>query len=514
MKILFVCAEVAPYDAVGGLSQVTYFLSRSLKKLGHDVRIFTPLFGSSKGIDYRKIRLDIEQLQVPIADNINDSLVCNVKYLPETSKDAGIYFLENREYYELRANVFGYGDDHTRFALLSKACLEWLLKEKEKGNKAWWPDIIHCHDWHTSYFIDLAKNNERYSKVLNKTPILLTVHNFKYQGNCDYKFTDEKDKDKGTTKLAPITSSALQKQNALRRGLLFADAVTTVSPTHAVEVLTPEYAEGLDVTLHQISKKLSGILNGINIEEFNPETDSLIKKRFSSKNFIRSRRINKKELQKEFSLPVDLQKPLFAFVGRLTSQKGLNLLIETLPHILNEHPEVQFIVLGGGDENYKIALTQLKEKFPDQISLHLSSDFQLPRKIFAGADMILIPSSFEPGGLVALEAQRYGAVPLVRRTGGLIDSVKDFDPMTKHGNGFSFKEKNSWALYGVMIRAITIYQQKPLWNKLVRNCLNQDFSWNKVAKKYENWYYQNSKKDKPSIIHLISKKIIKNEHKD
>lgn len=510
MKILFLCAEAAPYITVGGLSQVMYFLPKSLKKLDHDVRIFTPLFGSSEGLEDKKLKLIFEQLPVPVADNPNESLVCNIKYLAGDSKTAGMYFLENREYYELRANVFGYADDHTRFALMCKACLEWLLIEKEKGEKAWWPDIIHCHDWHASYFIDLAKNNNRYKKLLEKTPILLTVHNFKYQGNWDFKFTDKNNQDNGFSKLNSLISPDLQKQNALKRGLLFADAITTVSPTHAIEVLTPEYAEGLDETISQVRGKLSGILNGINIEEFNPETDPLIKKRFSNKNFINSRLVNKKELQREFSLPIDPNKPLLAFVGRLTTQKGINLLVETLPHLFEERPDVQFIALGEGDEQFKNALTKLKEKYPDQISLHLSSDFQLPRKIFAGADVILVPSSFEPGGLVSLEAQRYGAVPLVRKTGGLIDSVKDFNSLTKQGNGFSFKQKNSWAIYGTIIQALTIYQQKPLWQQLVKNCLNQNFSWDKVAIEYDDWYRRNlKKKNNISKISLIFKKFIK-----
>src|SRR3989339_22350 len=368
MKILFLSAEVAPFVCVGGLSQVMYFLPRALKKRGHDVRIFTPLYGVSKGLEENSLTLDIEQLEVEVSEKKDDGfLICNVKYRSSDAKNAGVYFLENREYYELRANVFGYTDDHKRFALLSKACIKWLLHEKEKGNKGWWPDVIHCHDWHTSYFIDLVKKTERYSKIFAKTPVLLTVHNFKYQGNWDFKFMPQEEQDDGLSPLASLTSPELQKQNALKRGLLFADAITTVSPTHTLEILTPEYAEGLSETLQAVRGKLSGILNGIDTKEFNPEIDPLIKKQFSKKTFIKNRPVNKADLQREFSLPIKSSIPLLAYVGRLASQKGLNLLIDVLPHLLEEEEQLQFVLLGGGDEVYKTALIQLREAFPDQV---------------------------------------------------------------------------------------------------------------------------------------------------
>lgn len=486
-----------------------YFLPRALKNRGHDVRIFTPLYGVSKGLEYKKLQTEVENLHVGINDD-GGFLDCTVRYLPGDARNVGLYFLENREYYELRANVFGYADDHVRFALLSKACIKWLLLEKEKGAKSWWPDVIHCHDWHTSYFIDLAKRTERFNKILSTLPILLTVHNFKYQGNWDFKFTPAEQQDDGLSPLASLTSPELQKQNALKRGLLFADAVTTVSPTHAIEILTSEYAEGLDETLQTVRGKLSGILNGIDNSAFNPETDVLIKKQFSKKTFTKYRPINKAALQREFSLPIKPNVPLLAYTGRLTSQKGLDLLIEVLPHLFNEQHELQCIIMGGGEEIYKTTLTQLRDAFPEQIALHLLPDFRLPRKIFAGADLILMPSNFEPGGIVALEALRYGAVPLVRKTGGLEDIVTDYNFETKQGNGFLFKNKTPWALYATIIKAITVYHQKNLWLNLVENCLSQDFSWDHSAKEYEEWYLRNiKKKEHRSILAFILGGIIK-----
>ncbi len=491
MNILFLSAEVAPYVSIGGLSQVMYFLPLALKKRGHDVRIFTAKYGAMDEIVTSKswqLQTEFSQLAVPL-DTTPDretSLICNVKSIRDKRQKIMAYFLENREYYELRANVYGYKDDHTRFALLSKGCLEWLYQTQESTD--WFPDIIHCHDWHTGYFIDLARRHPRYSRLLSKTPIVLTVHNFNLQGNYDFRYSPKEEFDFGKSMLAPLTSPKLQTQNPLKRGLLHADAINTVSPTHAVEVLTPEYAQGLDEVLREVREKLTGILNGLDTEKFNPATDKYIKKKFTLHSFVHARQENKKDLQKIFGMVPDVNRPLLAVSGRLVKQKGLDLLLEALPHLLTERPDVQIIFLGSGEERYRLELTVLQKSFPDQIRLHLRPDFRLPKKIFAGADMILIPSIFEPGGIVALEAMRYGCVPVVRRTGGLSDIVTDFNLTSKDGNGFSFKNKDSWSLFGKIIQALTIYGYPKIWKALVKNCLASDFSWSYVASEYDVWY--------------------------
>lgn len=495
MKTLFLSAEVAPYVTVGGLSQVMYFLPRSLKKRGFDVRIFTPKYGVTELKKHNgtapKLQQDYMQMPVPTGKR-KESLICNVlRYKPRQKNDATIYFLENREYYELRANVFGYSDDHTRFALLSKGCLEWLLRQHQKkrdGEDVWWPDIIHCHDWHTAYFIEMARKDPRYRNILRKTPVVLSVHNFRFQGNMDFRYLREKEKDRLKKPLASLRSDKLRKQNALKRGMHYADAVSTVSPTHAVEVLTPEYSEGLLDSLLKIRGKLTGILNGLDFQEFNPATDPLIKRRYNSKGFIKARAINKKSLQKEFSLPEDPDATVIGFVGRLAAQKGIDLIIEVIPHLLRERDDVQFIILGAGDEKYRKELSRLKEEFPDKIGLFLFTDFRLPRKLFSGTDLMLMPSVFEPGGIVALEALRYGSVPIVRKTGGLRDTVQHFDSSTGEGNGFHFNKKTAWSLYGVIIEAITIHENTRVWEKLVRNALETRVTWDEAAVEYEDWY--------------------------
>jgi starch synthase len=496
MKVLFVTAEVGPYVSVGGLSQVSYFLPNSLQVIGEEVRIFTPKFGAmepplsddkeNKNFKKKswKLQMELEGLHVPIRHNPDkDDLVCNVKSYSAKGR-VKTYFLENQEYYELRANVFGYRDDHVRFLLMCKGCLEWLLATKEE----WWPEIIHCNDWHAAYLIELARRVPRYKKIFANVKIILTVHNFVYQGNFDYKYCNIEDRDGGKTPLLPLLDERLYKQNALLRGLLYADAINTVSPTHAQEVLTEEYGEGLNKVLYNRRRKLIGILNGLDTNTFDPKKDKLIKVNFDASDFVLARAENKTNIQKIFGLPKMKEVFLLAYVGRLASQKGIAMMTHALPHLLLEHPNIQVIILGGGDESYRRQLMILQKKFPKQLGLHLMPNFRLPRKIFAGVDSLLLPSMFEPGGIVALEAMRYGAVPIVRRTGGLNDIVKDFDSVSKIGNGFSFRGKDDWSLYGAIIAAKTTFENKDLWEKLTRNCLEADFSWDYAAKEYQKWY--------------------------
>lgn len=499
MKVLFLAAEVGPFVSVGGLSQVCYFLPRALSEQGNEVAIFTPKFGamdktapSSKGWN---LRSEIQGLRVPLGDEPDKTdLICNVKSYQKSARGVKTYFLENQEYYELRANVFGYKDDHVRFMLLCKGCLEWLLLQKTRDTQkeAWWPEIIHCNDWHAAYFVELARRSPRYREVLKKIPIGLTIHNFMFQGNYDYRYCQPGDRDNISKPLLPLLSLSMIKQNPLMRGIKYADAITTVSPTHAREVLTPEYGEGLEEVLQKERDKLSGILNGLDNREFDPAHDPLVPTHFNKRTFERARAHNKRILQEEFGLPTLPNALLFAYSGRLSNQKGMTILLEAMKHLLPEHPDFQLIVLGGGDDAYRRTLTELARLYPKQIGLHLLPNFKLPRKIFAGTDALLIPSLYEPGGIVALEALRYGAVPIVRRTGGLNDIVVEFDPATGRGDGFSFKERDAWALYGAIMVAAATYKNPQLWRRLVKNCLSVDFSWETAAKQYRQWYHRTS----------------------
>lgn len=496
MKILFVSAEVAPYVSVGGLSQVMYFLPRALHKMGHDVRIFTAKHGAMdntfKGRRPWPVKSEIKNLPIPIyssenpaIDGKNSFINCSVSSFARSGQPKA-FFLENKEYFKLRANVFGYRDDHVRFDLLSKGCLEWLLTLHEENG--WWPDVICVNDWHTGYFVELARKDTRYSEVLGKTPLAFLVHNFFYQGNLNFRYLPKGGWDDGRKPLVPLNSKKLLKQNALLRGITYCDGLCTVSATHAKEILTPEYAEGLDKVLKSASKKLFGILNGLDTKEFDPEKDPIIRTHFNEKSFLHARAKNKTLLQKEFGLAQNPNKPLIAVCGRISTQKGWELILEMLPHLLAVRRDVQFLVMGQGDERYQNQLTDLQRKFGDQLALHLQTNFRLPRRIYAGADMVLIPSIFEPGGIVALESLRYGSVPIVRRTGGLNDIITEFDPNLGTGNGFSFKTKDAWSLFSSILTALVIYNQPKHWKKLVGNCLSSDFSWEHSAALYEKWF--------------------------
>lgn len=477
-------AEVAPFVTVGGLSQVLYFLSRSLSRAGHDVRTFTPYHGKIKQRDYKTHPI-IEHLKIPTESKRKShpsSIECNIRLYK--SKKPWVYFLENREYFTLRENVFGYADDHQRFYLMSKACLEWLVIQSE--TKGWLPDVIHTHDWHAGYFVELARTDKRYKKILKQIPILYTVHNFHFQGNADFSYMPPQERDKGKLKLRGMLDDKLLFQNALLRGILHADWINTVSPSHAIEVLTPEYGEGLEGTLLKKRGVLSGIINGLDYDTLNPEKDPLIEHNFNL-NVLDKRSQNKQILQKEFGLEVTDKKPLLAFSGRLTQQKGVHLILDIIEHLIKE-VGIQFVILGGGDQQMATDFFKLSQKYPKQIGAHLYPNFKLPRKIFAGADAILMPSIFEPGGIVALEAMRYGCIPIVRRTGGLADVISDFDPQTKKGNGFSFTSIDSMSLLIATIRALETYRNQKLWQQLIFNTMSSDFSWDFSMREYLKLY--------------------------
>lgn len=448
--------------------------------MGYDVRIFMPKYGT---IDEKKfsIKPDMGNLKVPTGEAKGKThLICNVKVRKGETGEPTVYFLENMEYYEQRANVYNYADDPIRFSLLSRGAIEFLHKSE------WIPDVIHANDWHTGYLICTLRNVYKNEPKLEKVATVFTIHNLGLQGVVDFRYMSPLDMDDGKGPLASFFSERLRKQNALKRGIIYADLVNTVSETHSHEIMTPEYGVGLEELLKEVRAKLFGVLNGLDYDEFNPETDKYIKKNFSLKH-LNDRAENKIDLQKEFNLPVDPSIPILTLTGRLTEQKGIELLIKVMPNILKEYG-VQFIILGEGDMRFKEFLTGLGKEFPQQVGLHLMPNWQLPRKIFSGSDMVIMPSKFEPGGIVAIEAMRYGAVPIVRATGGLADTVIDFDIVKNTGNGFVFKEFTQLAFFGSIVRALEIFKHKKMWLGLVKRAMESDYSWDASARKYADLY--------------------------
>lgn len=480
LRVMMVMPEVFPYASVGGVSRVGAYLARELVKMGHDVRIFMPKYGF---IDQDKYPLEmvVEGLKVYTdADGGGPKeLVCNVKtHLNEDG--VRTYFLENMEYYEKRANIYGYSDDPIRFILLSRAVFEFLRHFE------WKPQVIHAHDWQTGAVPNFLKTTYKNSSDLSGIASVFTIHNLFYQGMFDHRQVSELDFDDGKSRIAPLFSDQLRKQNFMKRGIIYADAINTVSETYAREILTPEYGEGLDRLLLEVRSKLFGITNGLDYEDYDPETDPLIPKPYNFHTIDR-REINKRALQKEFGLPEGEQHFVIGMVSRLTEQKGLDILLEALPSFLSEL-DAQFIVVGGGEEKYVAGLRALQKRFPKQIGSHLMLNFTLPRLVYAGADALTIPSRFEPAGLTQLEAMRYGCAPIVRKTGGLADSVTDLDISRETGTGFVFGEYTPWALYGALVRAYENFHHPKVWEALVKRAMRADFSWTASARHYADLY--------------------------
>lgn len=472
LKILFVGPESAPFVKVGGLGEVLHALPKALLEIGHDARVFIPKFGV---IDQEKYSMTTVVDQMTVPDLVSEDLICNVK--EHKSKDGLInYFLENQEYYEKRSSVYGYDDDAARWALLSRGAIEFA-----RHPDGWKPDIIVGNDWQGGLIPNYMKCNYADDPIISTIASVFIIHNIHYQGVFDYRHISELDYDDGQSEIPSITDPRLFKLNFMRRGIRYADVINTVSPNYAREITTPEYGEMLDTLLQERRSRLFGILNGINYDNYNPETNPYVEYKYNSKD-LDERLKNKKILQQKFNLPEREDAFVIAIVSRLTEQKGLDLVIEVIEPLLNNF-DFQFVVLGGGDSKYLSFFEGLDKKYKN-VATHLSYDDILPHVIYAGADSILIPSRFEPSGLTQMEAMRYGAIPIVRRVGGLADSVEDVDLKNNVGTGFVFNAYDHYALFGAFVRAFETYHYPKVWSEIQKRAMSANFSWEKSAKEY------------------------------
>ncbi len=473
LKVLFAGAEMWPYASVGGLSRVMYHLPKALMNLGVDARVFMPKYGKISTEEH-KFKTVLKGLKVPTSESADDFIECNVlsSQLPRGSL---VYFLENKEYFELRSNEYGYSDDYTRWGLLQRGLLEFL-----KEYKKWTPDILHSNDWQAGFIANYFKQEYFKEEKLKLIKTIFTIHNIRFQAQYDHKFVSEMDYDAGQSTPPSILSEDFLKLNSMRRGIMYNDAVTTVSPTYSKEILTKEFGEGLDPLLNEVRSKVSGVLNGIDINDFDPKTDPVLYKNFRSGEWIK-RKENKTFLQEKFGLTKDPNTPLFAMSYRLTGQKGLDLITNIIELVLTEF-NAQLIVNGDGDAGYKSYFKELSEKYPSQVGINLMWDEKLPRQLFAGADLLLHPSKFEPCGIVQLEAMRYGCVPIVREIGGLADTVFDRE------NGFTFKNFRSESLLMTIARAVSVFRYPSLFQKIQASCMKQDYSWKASADSYLRLY--------------------------
>lgn len=478
LKILFVSTEAAPFAKIGGLGSVMQSLPLALRLLGHDARVFIPKY---LGVDDEEnnLKMGVTGLKVPTDNEEGDKeLICNVKICDDEREDSVItYFLENREYYEKRANVYGYADDPIRWALLSRGVLEFL-----RTSASWIPDVIVATDWQTGFLPNYLKTSYKDDPILSKIRVIFSIHNLSYQGMFDHRFVQEMDYDDGHSGLPEMGGERILKINGMRRGIIHSDLITTVSPTYAKEIMTKEYGEGLDDLLRERRAVITGILNGIEYSNWNPCKDPYLEHAYS-KTSIEKRAPNKEVLQNRFGLSSKEDVFVIGIVSRLASQKGFNLLYPIAETLLNELP-IQLVVVGEGSSDIMKFFYDLEKEYPRQVATHLKFDKDLPHLVYGGADAILVPSRFEPCGLIQMEAMRFGAIPIVRETGGLADTVEDFDASKGVGTGFSFEDFDSNALLIAIIRAIENYRHKASWQRIQERAMNKDFSWPASAKKY------------------------------
>jgi starch synthase len=475
MKILFVASEVAPFAKTGGLADVAGALPRVLRKKGHDVRIIMPLYRcvTEDGFTIKKARKGVEVL-------INGTPERGM--LRQTAlDDIPVYLLEKKEYFH-RPYLYGtpagdYPDNSKRFGFFAHGVVD-LLKRLDFR-----PDIIHCNDWQTALIPALIKYEHHEDPFFMKTGLVYTIHNLAYQGLFDREALPDLGLDPSYFTVDRI--EYYNKVNLMKGGILTSDIVNTVSPTYCREIQTEEMGCGLDGVLRQRSQDLYGILNGIDYQDWNPVNDPNLFKNYTA-TALSGKAANKKGLQKALGLDIAPDVPLLAMVTRLSAQKGMDLLEKLLPKFAAER--LQLVILGTGDEKYLKMLSNFQKKGARNVSINFAFDPALSRRIYAGSDMFLMPSHYEPCGLGQLIAFRYGSVPVVRKTGGLADTVFDSRDGVRDPNGFSFDDYTPKAFWAAVVRALEAYANRKTWDRMVRICMNLDYSWEHAAAEYESLY--------------------------
>lgn len=473
LKILLTSAEVVPFAKTGGLADVAGALPKALEELGHDIRVAMPRYGR---IDPEKFQLKrtIDRLDVPM-NHFSESVGVLEGKL---GKDIPVYMIDSPNYFN-REGIYGYQDDGERFVLFCRATME-MLKVLN-----WKPDIIHCNDWHTAIIPNWMATIYRSDPFFADTATVYTIHNLAYQGVFGYRILEIAGIDEYGF-VYPQISELANAVDLMGRGILFADIVTTVSETYAKEIRTSEFGEKLDPLLRDRADVLYGILNGVDYEEQNPATDKYIAKNYDIDS-LDAKLENKVALQKEANLPQDPDTPLIGLISRLANQKGFDILGRSIDHLL-DLTNVQVVLLGTGDQHYHEMFSNLARQFPQKVSVFLTFNAALAQKIYAGTDMFLMPSRFEPCGLGQLIAMRYGSVPIVRATGGLADTVEDINPARGYGTGFVFKAYDRWALFAAVIRALETYRYKDIWRTIQERGMRADFGWQTSARKYVSAY--------------------------
>jgi starch synthase len=470
LNILFAASEAVPYAKTGGLADVAGALPKALARLGHRVRLVMPRYNLEK-ILHRGEPMP-GQLQVPFDGGLRQSTV----YI-DRDGEVPVYFIDAPDFY-FRGKLYGEHDDPDRFAYFSRAVIELAKALNEQF------DIIHLNDWMTGLVPLYLKTVYGRDAVLSHTKTLFTIHNMAFQGlfspyaTDKYGLPDWVNRTEGGIEFHGVSSM-------LKAGLLFSDAISTVSPRYAKEIQTAEYAYQFEGLLSARRHKLFGILNGVDYEEWSPENDIHTAARFSEHD-LSGKRQCKADLLRTFGLPEDLQRPLIGCVSRLSDQKGFDLILDCLWRLLDRG--ANFILLGSGAEYFERAFQSLRDARPHQVGVYFGLSNELAHKVEAGADMFLMPSRFEPCGLNQMYSLKYGTVPIVRAVGGLDDTIENFNRATGQGNGFKFYDYQADKLLEKIYEALMVYTDKDLWRSLMLNGMRADYSWTVSAHQYLHLY--------------------------
>lgn len=472
LKVLLVAPEMLPYAKTGGLADVSGSLPKALSVLGNvDIRAVIPKYKTIDDAKYNLKELP-ETIRFSMGNRVYETKVKCAK-LAEGEES---YFVDSEEYFG-RDALYGYHDDAQRFAFFARSVLEMAKSLDFK------PDVIHCNDWHTGLIPVYLNTLYKSDPFFRDTATVFTIHNLGYPGVFPKEILPSLDL--GWEEFKAEKLEFWDQISFIKGGLAYSDVINTVSEKYSQEIQTPAYGERLDGLLTYRRDVLYGIVNGLDYDVWNPAKDQAIAKNYDASS-MEGKAENKLALQKENNIRQDPQAPLLGVVSRLSYQKGLDIIADAMHDIADLG--IQFVLLGTGEEHYHSQFQELANEFPDSVGVNLTYSDPIARRIYAGSDMFLMPSRYEPCGLGQLISMKYGTIPVVRRTGGLADTVQEYDPKTGQGTGFCFEEESPAALMSAVKKALDVYSDKDSWRKLMLNGMKADFSWTKSAKEYVNLY--------------------------
>lgn len=479
LKVLFVAAEAVPFAKTGGLGDVIGSLPKELKQQGIDARVILPNYQDIPE-KYKKQMVFKSNFLVQVGWRQKYCGVLELEY-----KGITFYFIDNEDYFK-RYGFYGYDDDAERFGFFCRAVLESLNKID------FMPDVLHCHDWHTGMVSVMLDAHYRHLAEYKHLKTLFTIHNLRYQGI----FSKEILHDILSLDWKYFNHEGVEFHNAvnfMKAGIAYSDMISTVSCTYAQEIQDPYFGEHLDGFLRKRQDKLVGIINGIDYDNYNPATDKKICSHYDI-NSLEKKVENKLQLQKKLGLTVDENAPIVAIVSRLVGPKGMDLIerriLDLIKYTTMDNHEGQLVVLGTGEAKYENLFKYIAWQYPGKVATKIMFDDALARQIYAGADLFLMPSLYEPCGIGQLIAMRYGCLPIVRKTGGLQDTVQSYNKEDGTGNGFTFANYNAHEMSDTINEAVKIFHNKEEWIKIVKNAMNSDYSWRESAKQYQEIYQQ------------------------